>query len=263
MLGLVRLFCGHLPVLVSVLVLLPAAASAEPRLRANPVASGPSILLGDLFTGVGSAADTPMARAPAPGQSVVFSASVLQARANMAGVPWRNTASVRQVVVQGGGEQSRLTDNVGEAQALTEADEIAVLARTVRRGEEISASDVIWIDRPINAPSAAVTEADNLIGMTAKRTIQAEQPIRPTDVEPTPAVRRGELVTLIYEAGGLRLAMRGRALANAAPGELVKVVNTQSNRTVEAIAESTGLARVMPAATSANVAVRPLANRLL
>jgi flagellar basal body P-ring formation protein FlgA len=60
------------------------------------------------------------------------------------------------------------------------------------------------------------------------------------------AIRRGDAVTLVYVAPGLQLTARGRALNDAAVGQPVRVVNLQSNVTVEAVA--TG-----PGAVSANI----------
>lgn len=48
------------------------------------------------------------------------------------------------------------------------------------------------------------------------------------------AVRRGEIVTLIYVAPGMQLTARARAAADASVGDTIRVVNLQSNRTVEA-----------------------------
>ncbi|MDX2234618.1 MAG: flagella basal body P-ring formation protein FlgA [Hyphomonadaceae bacterium] len=48
------------------------------------------------------------------------------------------------------------------------------------------------------------------------------------------AVRRGEILTLVYVAPGMQLTTRARASADAAVGDTIRVVNLQSNRTVEA-----------------------------
>lgn len=48
------------------------------------------------------------------------------------------------------------------------------------------------------------------------------------------AVRRGEVVTLVYAAPGMQLTTRARATADAGVGDTIRVVNLQSNRTVEA-----------------------------
>jgi flagella basal body P-ring formation protein FlgA len=55
-------------------------------------------------------------------------------------------------------------------------------------------------------------------------------------VEPPKVVRRGELVTMIYATKGMALSARGRALADAAVGEPVTVLNEQSKRIVEGVA---------------------------
>lgn len=60
------------------------------------------------------------------------------------------------------------------------------------------------------------------------------------------AVRRGESVTLVYQAPGLSLTMRARALEDAAVGESVRLLNTSSNRTVDAVVTGPGAARANP-----------------
>ena len=45
-------------------------------------------------------------------------------------------------------------------------------------------------------------------------------------------VQRDQNVTLIYEAPGLYLTMRGKALENGTEGDVVNVMNLQSKRTV-------------------------------
>ncbi len=56
------------------------------------------------------------------------------------------------------------------------------------------------------------------------------------------AIRRGDAVTLVYIAPGLQLTARGRALNDAAVGEPVRIVNLQSNVTVEAVVTGPGAA---------------------
>ena len=60
------------------------------------------------------------------------------------------------------------------------------------------------------------------------------------------AVRRGESVTLIYEAPGMSLTMRARALEDGAVGQSVRLVNTSSNRTIDAVVTGPGAARANP-----------------
>jgi flagella basal body P-ring formation protein FlgA len=230
--------------------LFAVPVGAEPRLRAEPSASGPNVTLGDLFEDAGAAASAPLARAPAPGQRLTFSAGVLQARANMLGVRWRNLEGARQIVVTGGGPGAVTpAASVRPPRETAGARMLAVLGRDVARGETIDALDVVDLEPGGATPMDAIADPAMLIGKTAKRALRANQPVRPADVMETPAIKRGEAVTLLHETRGLRLSLRGRALADAAVGATVKVVNIQSNRTLEAIAEGPGVARVLADAT--------------
>jgi flagellar basal body P-ring formation protein FlgA len=251
-------------------MLMPLGALAEPRLKAAPQAKGGQITLGDLLEDVGAAGTMALARAPGPGQRVVFSAPVLQARAAGAGVRWRNLEGVRQVVIEGppahgASPRNQTSGYQGAAQLATSTPSpvqaqanrapgaetapatLAVLSRDVARGEEITANDVVWMDAPDATPRDAITDADALVGKTARRALAASKPLRAPDVMDTPAVRRGQPVTLVFEAGGLKLSVRGRSLADAPIGATIKAINPQSNKTLEAIVEGTGLARVVPA----------------
>jgi flagellar basal body P-ring formation protein FlgA len=252
------------PLLASMAALLLSlavlgSAHAEARLRPAPVAAGDHITFGDLFDNAGVAASQRVARAPAAGQQIVFDAPILQSRANLAGISWRNSEGVSRVVVSGAANGARQAVAATPARSsATETPretprEIAVLTRSLARGETIEASDVMWMDSPANTPRDAMTDADAMIGKTARRALQPDRPIRSSDLMETPVVRRGEVITLLYESGGMRLTMRGRALANATAGETVRVTNLSSNRTVEAIAERDGVARVMSSGTSTTI----------
>lgn len=60
------------------------------------------------------------------------------------------------------------------------------------------------------------------------------------------AIRRGESVTLVYSAPGMSLTMRTRALEDAAIGQPVRLLNTSSNRTIDAVATGPGAAEANP-----------------
>ncbi len=59
-------------------------------------------------------------------------------------------------------------------------------------------------------------------------------------------VRRGQPITLVYEAPGLALTLRGRALEDAGLGQSVRVLNTTSNQTIDAVVTGPGAARASP-----------------
>ncbi|MFM1975718.1 MAG: hypothetical protein RL145_564 [Pseudomonadota bacterium] len=249
---------------------LAQSAQAGPilTLKANPRSDKAQITFGDVFDNAGAAASQPIARSPGPGQMVVFGAGPLQARARAAGLNWPNREGLRQIVVNGPGRTEPLIpiqptasspsipdirQRASAPLAPARPEAVAVLGRTIQRGETIEAEDVVWIDTPANAPRDALADPEALIGKTAKRVLLANTPLRAMDVMDTPSVRRNEPVTLIYEAQGLKLSVRGKALGDAAIGATVKVLNPQSNKVLEAIVDGPGTARVMLSQLSARV----------
>jgi flagellar basal body P-ring formation protein FlgA len=231
-----------------------AQTLAFPSLKPNPVARGAQITLGDIFNNAGPAAATPLARAPGPGQRVVFGAPSLQARASAVGLRWTNSEGVREIVINGGPRATPTSTTIpGSFVPDAAPTTLAVLSRNVMRGSAIEAGDVIWMDAPAATPRDALSDPEALIGKTAKRNLMANSPLRSADVMETPAVRRNEAVSLMFESGGLRLSVRGRAMSDGAVGSVIKVLNPKSNKTLDAMVESQGVARVLSSPNSGRV----------
>lgn len=72
------------------------------------------------------------------------------------------------------------------------------------------------------------------------RPIPVEQVIYQSDVAHVPTVRKGNMVTLIYEGANVRLTMRAEAMADGAAGEKITVRNTRSKREVYAMVRDSG-----------------------
>lgn len=240
-----------------------SAQSAAPSLKPVPTISGPNITLGDLFNNAGAASGRVLARAPQNGQSMVFSASALQARAASMGLRWSNPDGVRQVVIGSAvaPQITSTTPGLGAHQAgttIAASRDLVVLNRDVAKDEVINADMVSWINSDAAIAGDTILDASQLIGNSAKRNLRAGTPIRSVDIGPTMAVRRGQPVTLIHEAGGLRISLRGRALTDGLVGSNIRAVNIGSNRTLEAIVESNGVARVLIPTTSTQISTTAL-----
>lgn len=144
-----------------------------------------------------------------------------------------------QIAPYPGGEPVLVT---GRAQGVVE---VPVLARPAARGEVIAASDIDWVRLPADRVRAdAILDADALVGQEAKRALRAGEALRGYDLSAPVLIARGETVDLVYQIGALTLTARARALEDAGQDQLVRFVNLQSNRTVEARASAPGLARV-------------------
>ena len=123
--------------------------------------------------------------------------------------------------------------------------DIPVLARPVARGEVVAEADLTWTRLPADRVRAdMITDIAAMAGQAARRALREGAPLRAMDLEAPVLITRGETVSLVYRAGPLVLTARARALQDGAEGELVRFVNLQSNRTIEAIADAPGRARV-------------------
>ncbi|MBL8537724.1 MAG: flagellar basal body P-ring formation protein FlgA [Hyphomonadaceae bacterium] len=102
------------------------------------------------------------------------------------------------------------------------------------------------------AASAAGLEWTPPVGVNSVQVVRpggARAMLAPTSGRPgmaDAAVRRGDSVTLTYAAPGLSLSMRARALDDAAVGQSVRLLNTASNRTIDAVVTGPGAARANP-----------------
>src|ERR1700694_1716952 len=113
-----------------------------------------------------------------------------------------------------------------------ETVEAAVLARNVERNEVIKSSDVVVERRPKAELGADATARDRAVGMQARRQLRAGQALKVADLAKPDLVQKDQTVTLIYQAAGLYLTIRGKALDNGTDGDVVSVINLQSKRTV-------------------------------
>lgn len=90
----------------------------------------------------------------------------------------------------------------------------------------------------------------DVVGMAVRRNIRAGNLIGPGDIAPPTVIDRNDAVTLTYRAGPLTLTLRGRALAAAAVGEPLAVLNPMSNRVVHGVVVGPGEVAVGQSATA-------------
>jgi flagella basal body P-ring formation protein FlgA len=117
---------------------------------------------------------------------------------------------------------------------VTETVEAATLTRSLRIGEIIKASDITMSRRPKTDLRGESMGPDQVIGMAAKIALRNGQALRTDDLIKPQIVQRNEAVTIYYEVPGIMLTVRGKAVEGGAMGDVVGVLNIQSNRTVQA-----------------------------
>lgn len=145
----------------------------------------------------------------------------------------RRSGRFAAVIVAPAGDPSgiRVTYN-GRA---VQVSAVPVLVRTVRRGGVISEHDVEVRAVPVHrTDSATLFDTADLIGMAAKRTLRAGQPIGANDIREPEVVRKNAQITVRYKSPGLTLTMRAIALQSGVLGQVINIRNQQSSRTIQA-----------------------------
>jgi flagella basal body P-ring formation protein FlgA len=126
---------------------------------------------------------------------------------------------------------------------------VAVLARSIRRGERIGAADLDFaMVPPDSLPTGSLVEEAELIGAEARRRLAPGRVLTNRDVGPPRLVLRGQPVRVTYAEGGLKLTALGLARDDAAFGEPVRVFNSESRLELQGVAIGPQEVTVGPAA---------------
>lgn len=121
-----------------------------------------------------------------------------------------------------------------------ETVEAAILARGVERNEVIKSSDVVVERRPKAEVGGDLASRDGAVGMQARRQLRVGQALKTADLARPDLVQKDQAVVLIYQAVGLHLTIRGKALEGGTEGDVVNVMNLQSKRIVSGVVVGRG-----------------------
>lgn len=116
-------------------------------------------------------------------------------------------------------------------------------------------------DNPTGLRRIAVRRTDDA---AAAQLAAAPSPVARAAYRPaasTPVINRNDMVRVTYQVGGVNLSVMGKAARSAALGEPVAILNTTSNRTIDAVASGPGQAVAGPAAEIARANPQQFAAR--
>lgn len=252
-------------ILTALLTAFAAPALAGPvSLLADPLDDDGRVTLGDLFDDAGAAADVVVGQRL--GATAVFEASQIQAAARRAGLDWANPQGLRRVVVREGGaapaEASARPAAATVASRPGATVEVLTYARSLAAGDIIQPADVVWSTvQAHQAPAGGPQDADQVVGLSAKRALRAGAVVTSRDLASPQVIARNDMVEVAYIVGGVELTVTGKATRNASAGEPVPVLNVQSGRTIDAVAVSPGRAVAGPAAQMARATPQQFAAR--
>lgn len=117
-------------------------------------------------------------------------------------------------------------------------------ARPIAGGQTLNAGDITPRNGDLTAlPASIVTDATQVIGKTLRNSVAGGQPLR-SDLLLSPlTIQQGQTVKLISRGNGFNVSSEGKALNNAAAGQLVQV-RVASGQTIGGIARSDGMVEV-------------------
>ncbi|MCR5879070.1 flagellar basal body P-ring formation chaperone FlgA [Phenylobacterium sp. J367] len=218
----------------------PALAATPVTLKADTVDADGMVTLADLFDGAGQAGQVRLAARP--GQTVSLDARIVQQIAWRSGLEWANAEGVKRILVRGPaqGPAAIAGAPAGNVEVLT-------YARSLAAGEIVQPQDLVFA-KMAAAPADAATDAEQVIGLAARRPLRAGAAVQARDVAAAQVVKPGELITVTYEDTGISLAMQAKALAGGAAGEPISVQNPASKKILQAVVTGPGQAVVGPAA---------------
>ncbi|MFQ5784697.1 MAG: flagellar basal body P-ring formation chaperone FlgA [Alphaproteobacteria bacterium] len=131
---------------------------------------------------------------------------------------------------------------VGRVRAMVE---MPVLRRAVLRGEIINEDDIAWTELPADrVRTNYITDSADLVGMSPRRTLRPDRPVRSNDVHAPVAVAKGANVVMTFRTAFMVLTAAGRALEDGALGATIRVLNTRSNMVIDALVEGSNLVSV-------------------
>lgn len=128
------------------------------------------------------------------------------------------------------GQRLRITGRVHELVS------VPVLTNRKARNDVIERADIEWLEmRKRRIRRETILDADMLIGKAARNTIRPGRPITRRAVRRPVLVAKGSLVTINLNSPFMSLSAQGRALRDGGRGDVVRVVNTRSNKIIAAI----------------------------
>lgn len=269
MTSVAKVFICGLGLAASLALAVSADAGVAVQLVAHPTSRGAQITLSDLFEGVeGAAGDVVVGTGARVGGAAVLDAGEVQLAAHRAGLDWDNARGQRRIVVEGGEPDAplvtsspRTSRGPNTSAARPSAVRAAPAQRTVQllaytrniaAGEPVTDRDVNWADVIAqDSPYDAVMDPDVLVGKIARRPLRAGAPALKRDIVGQKVIHRDDIVSVVFRDEGMRLALHGRAMTDAAAGEPVQVMNLASKKILDAVAVAPGEALVGPDAETA------------
>lgn len=112
---------------------------------------------------------------------------------------------------------------------------VPVLNRSVAAGEEIKETDLDF--KTFNVSKIGrnmAVDIHEIIGKSPRRTVRTGSPINLNNLGDPVTVEKGKLVSVVLNEGGINLSITGRTLEPGGEGDIIRVENIASRKTIQA-----------------------------
>lgn len=117
-------------------------------------------------------------------------------------------------------------------------------ARAIPAGQALAHGDLTLVQGDLTQmPPSIVSDMAQALGKTLNGPLSPGQPLRADALRVVPAIVQGQTVKLVSQGAGFRVSADGKALANAAVGQLAQV-RTNSGQTLSGIARADGTVEI-------------------
>lgn len=116
------------------------------------------------------------------------------------------------------------------------AQSAIVAARDLPAGTVVTEADLVWDENV----AGGMTDPDLAIGKQVRVAIYEGRPVVAGALRVPVLVSRNQIVRIAFDTGGLRIETEGRALSEGAAGDVVRVMNLASRKTISAVVAADG-----------------------
>ncbi|NLI81091.1 MAG: flagellar basal body P-ring formation protein FlgA [Deltaproteobacteria bacterium] len=111
--------------------------------------------------------------------------------------------------------------------------DVVHLNRPLKKNEIVGEADLEIHRIPVGESSDRyITRPEQVINKRLIRSVEAHEPLQEKDLDNALVLKRGDMVTIVYDDSGLKLTAKGKAREDGCLGEHIRIHNVSTNKVV-------------------------------
>ncbi|MEN7342607.1 MAG: flagellar basal body P-ring formation chaperone FlgA [Pseudomonadota bacterium] len=114
--------------------------------------------------------------------------------------------------------------------------DVVVVNRSLPRGHVLQSTDLEKRRQSLSGLAGGfVDDVALLVGRKLLRTVSTGSVLRPNDVRAMPAIKRGQILSIVAKDASIHIKMSGTAMSDGVVGQRIMVKNLSSGRIIEGV----------------------------